>query len=498
MARLAWLLFATIVVVAHGASSVEPRLARALRGLRTMRDPSFLQTQAHVHSQVEDVLAMFKPKENAATKAKANVALDNSLDLKSLGALYVEGKKMKQPRHVVIAFLSVAWEAIQRGRAAVGQLKAQLQHEEHHLVTESHNLKAWVKNQRAIALHKLSIEKERIGRTMDEASHLRHIYQDAVAKETAYQKQSNFLVAEHQLQSTPPLMPAVAAAALSDTQYRDALNKLDTYRTKALQIIQQTQKGIQTREELIKSGNDWVNRSEVSLKQWKASQDKIVAQRIAERKGHIESVKRRIQNVKTIVADAKAKHSAYLSTLKKLDLKAQIDALKRQQKQYKAVKTLNAYDTGKMRAFLESIKLELNTLEKEYKAAKGAEEVTPPPAAWGVLAGFHPPGLHPATPYPALQLPMFQPPALTPKEAQPVMYPGTTVRAFAGMSQPDQLYFHPYAPVTINDQPVPPNPKPAAPAAAAGAPKFRELPAGVPPPPVDNLPPPPSLDTDLM
>jgi hypothetical protein len=66
-----------------------------------------------------------------------------------------------------------------------------------------------------------------------------HIYQDAVAKENAYQKQSNFLIAERQLQSTPPLMPAVAAAALSDTQYRQALNKLDTYRTKALQVSKQ-------------------------------------------------------------------------------------------------------------------------------------------------------------------------------------------------------------------------------------------------------------------
>jgi len=475
-------------------------------------DPAFLETEAKLHAQVEDVLELYKPKEDAKTKAKANVLLDNSLDLKSMGAEYKEGKATKQPRHVVIAFLSIAWEAMERGRAATIHLQTQLQHEEYHLKVEEHNLRAWVANQKSAAEHKIRLEKERIGRTMDEVNHLQHIYQDAVAKETAYQKQSNFLIAEHQLQSTPPLMPAVAAAALSDTQYHDALNKLDTYRTKALAIMKQSQKGIQSRNHLISLGNDWVNRSETALRLWETNQNKIVTKRLADRAAHIAAVKRRIENVQVIVNDATEKHKAYLASLKKMDLEAQIAALKQQAAVYKNVTTINAYDTGKIRAFRQSIDLELNTLKKELKANKANETVTPPPAAWGVLAGFHPPGLHPATPYPALHLPVFQPPALSPVGAEPSpaqMYPGSTVQAFSNPYPWGQEYnAGMYAPMTNNPgtrlglpyaQQLPAVPAAATPATPATAtPKFRELPPGVPPPPQDDLPPPPSMDTDLM
>jgi hypothetical protein len=122
MARAVLLfLLATVLVVAQGAEPApSPRLSRLLRGLRDLRrDPAFLQTEEHLHTQVEDVIAesAAPKKEGAADKAvrvpssqtrlcweavvldrgalleqKKNVALDNSLDLKSMGTNWVESK----------------------------------------------------------------------------------------------------------------------------------------------------------------------------------------------------------------------------------------------------------------------------------------------------------------------------------------------------------------------------------------------------------------------
>lgn len=525
--------------VGVGAASLRGKgsLHRALQNVkRAQEHPSLVQLQEHVNQQIEDIMEMHlgsnkKPngkKESKKDKAEKNVKLDNSLDLKSMGASYVEGKEAKQPRHVVIAFLSIAWEAMQRGRAAIQQLKLQLQHEEYNLKVEDHNLKAWVKSQKALSAHKIKVEQERIGRMMDEVSHLQHITADAVAKRVAYEKQSSFLVAEHQLQSTPPIMPAVAAAALSTEQYRAALEKLAAYREKAIQIIDQTRKGIESRNHLISMGNEWVNRSTTALKLWEAKQNKIVNQRLGMRRNHIAAVKKRQEDVKLIEKNAQLRHSQYKQTLQRMDLKAQIKALEDQEKMYRKVKTVNAYDTGKMRAFLESIKLEKGELSNQLKTHPGKTKVMPPPAAWGVLAGFHPPGLHPMTPYPELHLPVFQPPAI----AQ--AYPGSTS---AGMLTQGLSPLQTAVPM-LQPFALPPSagglsatvftggmaakanaitsalpagnfqlnpayalggaaPTAASATATASKAKFRQLsglPEGVPPPPLEDFPPPPQVD----
>jgi hypothetical protein len=54
-----------------------------------------------------------------------------------------------------------------------------------------------------------------------------------------------------------------------------------------------------------------------------------------------------------------------------MDLKAQAAALKRQLAFYKNISALNAYDAGKLKAFRESIRLELKTLQNEIKNNKG-------------------------------------------------------------------------------------------------------------------------------
>ena len=55
---------------------------------------------------------------------------------------------------------------------------------------------------------------------------MQHVHADAVAKETQYQTQINQLSSERQLQRTPPLIPAVASAAMTDKQFTEAMQRL--------------------------------------------------------------------------------------------------------------------------------------------------------------------------------------------------------------------------------------------------------------------------------
>lgn len=426
---------------------------------------------------------------DAPTNSSADLPL-NSLDIKSNAFQATEGKKEKQPRHVVLAFLNIAYEAIQRGVAAIRDLQAQIKAYATNMKIERSNMDNWMKNQENAALRRIEAERKKISTMMNEINHLQHVYQDALGKDRSYEQQSNFLVSERQLQTTPPLMPAVAAAAMSEQQYKQATENLKLYRLKAQSIIRQTTQAISTREHLANLASAWVKDSQIALKNWIAEQKAVVARRVAANQKHFAALNQRLANVRTIASDATTRHGEFLATLRRLDIEKQIASLKQTEAQNAKSVGATAYDVSKMAAFRASLTLEIKSLTATLAKMPGGDAVAAPPAAWGVLAGF--------------QAPQLSSPS--PSERVAVYTSGTSLSAPLTVNTPPQPQFiDNFAPQSLLDQPpipvdapatapaaAPPAPAPATPAAAAAVKeaKFRALEE----PRMPDLPPAPSVD----
>ena len=79
--------------------------------------------------------------------------------------------------------------------------------------------------------------------------------------------------------------------------------------------MKQTAAGISTREHLVDLANEWMKKSEETLKKWVEEQNGIITRRIAAAKQQMDLVNQRMANIQKIGDDAKAKHQAYVNAL---------------------------------------------------------------------------------------------------------------------------------------------------------------------------------------
>lgn len=493
-------IFVIVVIIGLSCNYVTSSESELKQG--TENEMSKLQTIfTEIDAQVEHQLTQeaVKERKQTAKQAKMNVGLKNMLDLKTMTLDVVPGKAKEQPRHVVAAFLQISWEAIQRGKFALAQLGHIYKVGTDTLKANDHNLKAWISNHFSLAQNRIRTEEERVGKLTDEVNHLQHVYQDAVAKEKSYQEQAAHLVSEHQLQSTPPLVPAVAAAAIPESQYQQVIGKLEQFRQSALTIMQETALAISTRQHLIEQGSQWIKKSKAALQSWVAQQNKLASQRLQQGKRDLAQLQTRIKNIKIITDDAQSYYKDYQSALKQVDIKNRIKVLNKQAVHYKNITLTNTYDKVKMDSFLSTVKLEVDALKGQLKKMKGSSKVTPPPAAWGVLAGFHPPAIHQNT-FPS---PVYR---VTKPDGQPVDYlsspPGGVYynspasrgvglgNAFSQKQNEEAAQQLPAnMPIVVSNSILAPTPLLSQGEAKTAEPKFREQ---MSPPPLPDFPAPPT------
>lgn len=279
-------------------------------------------TQVETKSETK-VVEKLQGEENKAEEKKEEDAEHEELVRKSLNSLDLTSRfveeditnKTVQTKENLVAYAAIAYETVARAVTAEAYLKNQAVLLDDHLKTESYNLKTWIKNQYDAAKDRIKAEGRRIALLTDEVAELQHVYQDALAKEKSYQTQINQLSSERQLQRTPPLIPAVASAAMTDDQFTEAMQRLLSFDRAAVDVIRETSRAIAEKQRLISQGSAWIKNAEIVLQRWLATQNEIARKREQDGKKLVDTTKRRLRTVHNILEDATKFHAEYVHAI---------------------------------------------------------------------------------------------------------------------------------------------------------------------------------------
>jgi hypothetical protein len=326
----------------------------------------------------------------AKTNDALNTRMFNGLDLKSPQPEVQEEKPEKHSREAAVSYSSIAKDTVSRAYTAYEYLRHHIAALSAHIKADRHNTKAYVANQRAVTMGRIKAEEQHIARLTDEVLHLQNIYKDAVSKDQSYQQQAENLMTERQLQRTPPMMPDVAAAAVTDEQYNKLMEKLKRFRDMAAKVMKTTAEGISKRQHAIQLSTDWVIKSKKALEKWIISTNKQAAKWTASNVKHLQLLQRRAKTVRNIYNQANKYYKTYSLYVKAADMQAHVDKLAEEEKKYSSEKGANAYDTAKYKAWAQASKYEREQLEAKVKALGAPATIKAPPSIWGVLSGFHP------------------------------------------------------------------------------------------------------------
>lgn len=312
----------------------------------------------------------------------------NALDLRTMTNASDPLPRAEYPRAVVAAYGTLAAETVQRANYALAMLRTQKEGLESFLKVQRHDMMLWVAQQKKVAQAQIGQQIQAIGRLEDEISHLQRVYQDAVGKERSYDVQKSMLIAERQLQHTPPVMPVEVAVALTDAQYKEALAKLNQYIAAAREVITQTHAHIQSRKKMAEQLNDWVKKSNTTLTEWLKLQGGLIGRRVGETTQALNVNAERIKAVMKMSTDATASFKEYSNAVQRLDIKGRIAELNAAKKKWTETKPKTPYDEATIKSYVVALDLEIKAFEKRLTASPGDDKVTPPPQVWGVLAGF--------------------------------------------------------------------------------------------------------------